>query len=59
VDITYLKKAMDELDFAFEQGKYKDDADWFKLLKDPKQKRDIVEQRMYELEHNAEVDNLG
>ena len=59
VDVTYLKKAMDELDFAFEQGKYKDDADWFKLLKDPRQKRDIVEQRMYELEHNAELDHLS
>lgn len=45
MDSARLRKEIDNLQWKHETGKYKDDADWYELLKDPTIRREDVESR--------------
>lgn len=48
IDSARLGKEIDDLQWKFETGKHKDNADWYDLLKDPAIRRDDVEKRFHQ-----------
>ena len=58
VNPRYLQNELDKLEYTFNQGRYKDDRDWFEQLHDPRIEADESESRFYEQHHNELVNHM-